>query len=154
MKEIREYFGGRNEETSEGDTWRNWRETRRDIRRDKLRHWKEIRRHIGRRRMDSLGDIAVAILVVIVEVLLEHGEWWQSIKHHSRVNLEGETFEGDMWKHYEDTRGRRHADTLEGDMGRHWKILKGDIGRRQINPFGDIAGAILVVNSGNNIGTW
>ena len=25
--------------------------------------------------MDSLGDIAVAILVVIVEVLLERGEW-------------------------------------------------------------------------------
>ena len=26
--------------------------------------------------------------------------------------------------------------------------------RRHINPFGDIAVAILVVNSGNNIGAW
>ena len=83
-----------------------------------------------------------------------HGEWRQSIEHHSKVNLEGETFEGDTRRHYKETRGRRQADTLEGDMGRHWKTLKGDIGRRHINPSGNIAVAIIMVNSGNNIGAW
>ena len=39
-------------------------------------------------------------------------------------------------------------------LRRHWKTLKGDIGRKHINPSGNIAVAILVQNSGNDIGTW
>ena len=53
----------------------------------------------------------------------------KAIKHHSRVNLGGESFEGDTRRHCKETRGRREAYTSEGDMGRHWKSLKRDTWR-------------------------
>ena len=99
------------------------------------RHLKETQGDIGRGNWkgvqgDTWNETRGRRHILVVIVLLKHGGWWQSIKHQSRVNLEGETFEGDTRRHYKETRGRRHADTLEGDMGRHWKTLKGDIGRR------------------------
>ena len=69
---------------------------------------------------------------------------------------------GYTWKEKEEYTGRYCGDNTNGNYWKYyWNQVSGDIrmrhmgtlGRRKMNTLGDIAGAILMVTTGNTIGT-